>query len=180
MKLGKRIYLFFDRAGDLFAGLAGVILSFLALVICVDVIMRYFLNRPIENVTEATEHGLLFVTFLGTAWVQKKGAHVSVDIFYNQLSPRTKVLFNLITSILSLIVSLALTWAGCRATWNAFQRGTPFATTWALPQAPILAIIPVGSFLMLLQFLKESFGHLDKWRLQRSNRARSTKTASEG
>jgi len=37
-----------------------------------------------------------------------------------------------------------------------------------------------GSFLILLQFLKQSFGHLDKWRLQRSNRARGTKTTSEG
>ena len=178
MKLVNRVNTFLDKPGDVLAIVAAAIVMFLTLLISADVTMRYFLNQPIPHVTETTEHGLLFITFFGAAWVLKKEGHVRIDVVYNQLSPGVQALFNFVTSILGVIVCLALTWFSAQATWLAFQRGTVFATAWNLPRAPILAVIPIGSFVLFIQFLRQSYENLHKWRLQRSHRAKPAEAAS--
>jgi TRAP-type C4-dicarboxylate transport system permease small subunit len=69
-----------------------------------------------------------------------------------------------ITSILGTILCLGMVWFSAQATIIAFQRGTIFATIWGLPRGPILSIIPIGSFLLLVQFIIQSLFHLDQWK----------------
>lgn len=160
----KRKSRFFERLVSFPAVLAGAVIMFLTLLISADVTLRYFLNSPISHVTEMTEHGLLFVTFLGAAWVQRQEKHASVDLLYIQLSPRWRIMSKFITSILGAILCLGMTWFSAQATIIAFQRGTIFATIWGLPRGPILSIIPIGSFLLLVQFIIQSLSHLDQWK----------------
>ena len=160
----KKINVFFERAINYGAILSGAILVFLTLLITADVTMRYFFNHPLSNVIEMTEHGLLFVTFLGAAWVLKKEKHATVDLLYAQLSPRSQVRFNVITAILGAITCLVMTWFGAQAAIIAFKRGTIFATVWGLPRGPILSIIPIGSFLLVIQFTLHGILNFDKWK----------------
>lgn len=178
MKLVNRVDKVIDKSIDALAILAIAIIVFSTLLINADVFGRYFLNNPISNVTETTEHSLFYVTFLGAAWILKKGAHVRIDVVYNMLNPQTQALLNFITSVFGVIVCLVLTWAGGQATWNAFVRGTPFATLWAPPQWPVLVVVPVGSFVLLIQFIRESYMNLGKWRLLRGNIDKATEMAS--
>lgn len=169
MKLTKRVYVFLDKLIDLLAGVTGVIVLFFTLLVCADVAMRSILNHPIEHVTEITGHGLLFVTFLSAAWVLKKEGHVHVDIVFNQLSPRGKDYCNILNAMLGAIVCLMLTGLGTLATCMAFQKGTVFATSrLSLPRGPILAAIPIGGFLLFVEFLAQSFRNLNKWKSERN------------
>ena len=52
--------------------------------------MRYFLNRPLVWVLELTEYALLWVTFLGAAWLLRQGGHVQVDVIVDFMSRRWK------------------------------------------------------------------------------------------
>jgi len=173
MKPGKSVFSFFDKINDLFTFLAGGITLFLTLLISAEVAMRYFFNHPIENVDEITEHALLYITFLSAAWVLRKGGHVEIDIIYNQLGSRFKAFLDLVNPILGAAACLALTWFSFQATWLAFERGTVFATTWSLPRWPVLAVIPLGSFLLFIESLHEVFMNLEKQKSPDNDRSRA-------
>jgi TRAP-type C4-dicarboxylate transport system permease small subunit len=142
----------FDRIIDLLASLAGGLILFMMLSICIDVVLRYFLNRPLTWGVEISEYILLWSTLLSVAWVLKIEGHV-------------KILVNTITSILGAITCLVLLWYGTKVSWEFFERGTITNTILELPSAPLFAIIPIGSFLLFIQFLRRSYGYLKSWKL---------------
>ena len=95
---------FFDGTIGLPFVLAGVLLMFVMLATSIDVAIRYFLNRPIVWLMEVSEAILVYVTFLGCAWVLKREGHVRIDLLLKQLKPKTQALLNMVTSVLAAIV----------------------------------------------------------------------------
>lgn len=163
MKLLTKLDSVFNRIIDVMAGAACVILAFAFLSVCADVAMRYFLNRPMVWVVEITEESLLYITFLGAAWVLKREEHVRVDIVLNRLKLKTQAWLGIVSSIVGIVISLVLVYYGARVTWDQWVRGVYWTTTLSIPNAYYLVIIPIGSFLLLIQFLRRTrrqFGEL--------------------
>ena len=156
VKIGRIL----DRIMEIFAFLAGLILAFILLSVCLEVFMRYFLNRPLQWVVELTEYALLYITFLGAAWLLKRGGHINVDIFLSLLSSRTRAGLKIFSSLIGIIVSFCLVWYGFAVSWEHFQDGIYNITLLEFPKAPLLAIIPIGSLLLLAQFIRRAYGSL--------------------
>ena len=51
--------------------IGAAILAFLMLAVCWDVVARTIVGKPLIWLLEFTEYGLLYMTFLCTAWVLK-------------------------------------------------------------------------------------------------------------
>ena len=149
-----------DKIMEIFAFLAGLILAFILLSVCLEVFMRYFLNRPLQWVVELTEYALLYITFLGAAWLLKRGGHINVDIFLSLLSSRTRAGLKIFSSLIGIIVSFCLVWSGFAVSWEHFQDGIYNITLLEFPKAPLLAIIPIGSLILLAQFIRRAYGSL--------------------
>lgn len=154
----------FDRIVDSMAILAALIVLFVMVAVGVEVIMRSFFDRVTRWVLEISEYSLLFVTFLGAAWVLRRERHVRMDIVLNLFSPKSQSLINFFTAILCTIVCLIITWFGGRVTWDYFRSGYYFSTPLETPQYLILVIIPIGALLLLVQFLRNVRGYLNAWR----------------
>lgn len=169
VKLLTNVITVFDRALEFMAILAAGLLIFMMLLIGADVILRYFLNSPIGNVLEVTEHILLAITFLGAPWVLRREAHVSVDLLLNRLNLKIQALVNLFTSTAGTVLCLTLTVYGARITWDYFQRNVFTPTTMRFPLGPMMAIIFVSFLLLFLQFARRTNSYLRKWRTYRSN-----------
>ncbi len=157
-KLGK----VFDHILAFFSFLVCAIIVVITLAVCVNVIMRYVFNRPIIGVEEITEQLLLFITFLGTAWLLKNEGHVTVDFVVIRLSPRTQAILTIISSLFGVLISLAFTWYGTKVAWANFVKGAYFSTILELPKAPFFAVIPLGSFFLLVQFLRRIVNTVQK------------------
>ena len=160
----------FDRILDTFMLLGAAILAFLMIAVCWDVIARTFAGRPLTWVLEFTEYGLLYMTFLCAAWVLKHEAHVTNDVFVTRLSPKNRASFTAVTSILGAVICLILTWFGGHVSWEKLQSGAYQPTPIEPPDFPIFVIIPIGSFLLALQFLRRAHKHLEKWKAARAKR----------
>ena len=170
MKLIAKLSSIFDRIISLFAFLAGVIIIFMMMSVCAGVVMRYFFNQPLVWEVEVNEVALLFVTFLGTAWVLKREGHVKMEIVVDRLSPRSQNVVDVFTSTISAILLLFFVWYGTLVTWDHFQRGLYQATALSIPNAAVLFIIPVGSFLLCIQFLRRARGFLTSWKASQDRR----------
>ena len=154
----------FDHAIDSLAGMAGVLVIGIMLIMCYEVVMRYFLNRPPAWAVEVCEYMLYLLAFLGAAWLLKLGGHVRVDIVVSQLNPKAQTLLNIATSIIGVLICLTIAWYGGESTWDHFQRGIPVVKTLKIPKAPLLAFISIGCFLLSIQFLRQTYGYLSNWR----------------
>ena len=152
----RKLTIIFDRALGLMAILAGVIIVFMLLSVSGSVVGRYFFSRPIPWITEISEFLLLYITFLMAAYLLKREGHVRVDILVNYLRPRTQAILGVVTSIIGAAACLVLAWYGALETWEQWSRGTYTAEIPNLPNGPILVIIPIGSFLFFIQFLRRT------------------------
>ena len=167
MKLLTKGSAVFDYILGSLTYLAAAILTFIMLSICWDVLARAIAGKPLKWALEFSEYSLLYITFLATAWVLKNERHVIIDIGLNQLSPRTRALFNVATSIVGAIICLFLTWYGWDVSWEHLQEGFYQPTVVQPPDFPIFVIIPIGAFLLVIQFLRRAYKYLGDWRASR-------------
>ena len=152
----KRFFQLFDHILNAQAFLAGILLVFIMLSVGLDVILRYFFNSPMIWVTEVTECLLLYITFLGTGWLLREEGHVKVDIILNRLKPRSTAFFGILSSLVGIFVSTMLAFYGMSLTWNYFKRGIYTPTAMEIPVAAIILIIPIGSFMLLIGFVRRT------------------------
>ena len=164
MKLLMKVSNIFDHTINFLAYLAGVCLILIVLLIGAEVMTRLLLGRSLLWVIELSEFSLLYLTFLGTAWVLRRGGHVRLDLVLNRLNPRAQSLLNVVTFSVGAIVCLVVAWYSTEITWDMFQRSVSRLTILRFPMAPLLAIISVGFFLLFIQFLRGAYGYLRSWR----------------
>jgi TRAP-type C4-dicarboxylate transport system permease small subunit len=161
LKKGGALY---DRIIELFAFLAALVVSGLVGVLCYEVFMRYVIHKPPAWAWEVAECMLCLIAFLSAAWLLREGGHVSVDIVHSHLRPRFKTLFDIMTSALGMVICLIIGWAGVGITIDHFHAGITVPGYLDIPKAPLLLFIPIGCFMLSIQFLRQTLGHLGRWR----------------
>lgn len=163
VKLLRKVNSVFNYILDSLGLVASVLIVIAMLVVVTDVVMRYFLNRPIDWSTEITEYTLLFIAFLGAAWVLRREGHVRMDLVLNRLEPRTQALLNTVTSIIGAFMWLTITWFSVKATLEFQQLGFFFFTPLRTPKFIVMSVIPVGSALLFIQFMRRAYGYGRDW-----------------
>lgn len=154
----------FDHILSATAIMAGVLIIFLMMGTIAEVVMRYFFNRPISWMLEVLAYSLVWITFLGVAWLLKREGHVNMDAFLVRFKPRTRCLVNIITSVLGVLICAVLVWSTTENLRFYIEVGHLQQTERYFPTAPIFCIIPAGSFLLLIQFLRRTYGYVESWR----------------
>lgn len=152
----KRIFGALDKVLDGMAFVAGCILIFIMLSVCMDVILRTFFKMPQIWVTEVIEVMLLYITFMGTAWLLREEGHVQVDIIVSRLSPRTVSFLGIFSSLIGIFISIVLTTFGTSVTLDYYHRGVYTPSAMEIPVYLILIIIPIGSLFLLAQFIRRT------------------------
>jgi len=134
-----------------FVFFACLMMAALVIIVCLDLTLRYFFNAPLLWGTEVTEIFLLYITFLGAAWVFKEDSHVVIDVFIGKATGRKKKGLTLFSYLLTGIVSLVLIYYGFVTTYDHYNRGVFNPTIIETPIAIIIAIIPIGSIPLFLE-----------------------------
>jgi len=152
----------FDLLLNVLAVLAGVIVCFITVSVCVGIIARYIFNYPLGWVVEICEYSLLYVTFLVAAWVLRQNQHVSVDLFYSKFSPRGQSIASMATSIAAGIVFMIIVYYGVKVTKHQFDTKYFTPTILEAPKFAITLIIPIGTFLLLIQIIRKTYRHIQE------------------
>ena len=124
----------------------------LAVVIGIEVVMRYAFDRPTIWVHEFS--AMLFGTamIISGAYVMRYQGHIPMDIIYNKLSVKGKAIMDVITFfLLTLPFVVVLIWYGGATAWRSFVRLEHDSTQWGPPIYPFRLMLPIGAFLFLLQ-----------------------------
>lgn len=131
-----------DLDGIVMACLLGVT----AFITFAEVAVRFVFHAPLAHVAEAVPNLFVWMTFLGVAVAEKKGAHLGISLFASAPLRLRRVLMAFRragTALFFLIVGLY----GLRMSYGSLMRGemTPFG----LPASLFSLAVPVGSLLIL-------------------------------
>ena len=157
LKYAEAIFDFVIRA---FIFLSGVLLTLIMLAVCTDVVMRYVFNRPIFWVAELSEYALLYITFLGTAWLLPRNKHISIHIIMARLTEKGKRVLRICHDILGMLLCLAFCYYCGISTWEHYSRNIIDVQAVDVPKAFVIMVIPAGFFLLCLQFVRRLFEDL--------------------
>ncbi|MCL0065390.1 TRAP transporter small permease subunit [Dehalococcoidia bacterium] len=137
-----------------------VLLILTVLVIGHEVVMRRGFGAPTLWGFETMVYlcGILYV--IGGAYTLYRRKHVIKEIIYGRFSPRGKAIADIITFPFFVLFLGMLLWAGWVRFWGAWTIRETAGTLWDPPLYPILATIPLGALLLLLQGLADFIRNL--------------------
>ena len=153
-----------DKLLAFLAGLAGLLLLFITFSISYAILARFVGFASPVWVVQFNEYALLWLTFLGTAWLLAKDKHVSIDLVTRLLPVYGRVILSLLHNLAGAVLCAVFTGYGALVTWDQFHRGVTDVQAIDFPKYLVLMVIPLGFFLLTAQFLRRFISILGKFR----------------
>ncbi|MFC2019868.1 TRAP transporter small permease subunit [Chloroflexota bacterium] len=161
MKLLAKFNAIFDHIIDSLAYVSGGIIVLVMVAIFIHVIVRKLVGSMTIVVVEVSAYLMVYLTFLGTAWLLKQEGHVKMDLLLNRLRPRAQIWLNMVTSVVGVMVCLSIAWSAGATTWGMFRSGIEYTMGVGPPPWFLLLLpIPIGFFLLSIQFIRRTHGYL--------------------
>ncbi len=149
-----------DGLSDIAGYFSAIAILLATLVIVQQVTVRYILNRPTIWQVEFAIYLLMAATFIGAAYGLKKDSHINIELITGLLPKKIKYRLDCITSILSLIFCLYITWKGAIMWYEAYEGGWNSSSLWSVPLVYPYAILPIGMGLTSLQYIVKIYDQI--------------------
>ena len=148
---------------------AGEWTSWIALAIVVlmatNVLLRYLFSTGSVWSQELEWHLLVPLILFGSSYALRHGDHVRVDIVYGKFSDRSKLLVDLVSAILCIIISALFLWFSLHYVQQSYviDEGSP--DPGGIPHRYLIkSLIPIGFALLMLQSFASALGCIEKLR----------------
>ncbi len=138
-------------------------MAFMAVSIFYDVVMRYLFAAPTFWALEVNTFLLLFLCTIPLADVQGARVNIRVTFLIDRLPPRIVRRLDVLRGVLGILFCAAMIWKGTAMALLAFEHNDRMSTSLGTPMFIPYMILPVGFFLLALQFavlIKAALGPL--------------------
>lgn len=151
----------FERVLAQISGVAVLVLVGLAVV---SVTGRHFLNSPLPGYVDWIEAIMPIIAFLGLSYMHRQGGHIRMDILVSQLRGRPLWFFELVSTVMIILLLLALIWGS----WAHFDRSFDMTRPmWSrdssmdinLPIWPAKLLVPFAFSVLLVRNLVHFWGY---------------------
>jgi C4-dicarboxylate transporter DctQ subunit len=149
---------FFSRLNLWLAILGAGILFFAASIIFMEVVSRAVVGTSRLWVIEVSEYSLLYITFLGAPYLLEKNMHVTLDILFLSMPIGWQSILGVINSMIGFAICAVLTVIGIDVIIDQIETGVRATTVMAPHRYWITPALPLGMFLMAVQFLFQGVG----------------------
>lgn len=127
-----------------------------------DVVLRYFFNAPILGSFELTEFSLIVLVFFAIPWGTAQKVNVRVDLVVGSFRKRLRAIFDSVTCLMSLLVTVLFAWYTVPQAIYIMRLGTE-SDMLEIPLYPFYFMVALGFFLLffvlianLIDFIKET------------------------
>lgn len=124
-----------------------VILSGMAVIIFINVALRYLTNHSIEWAEEVARHLMIWLTFLGSGLVLRFGGHIAVENVQEGSPRRVAIAMRVLVAFLLALFFFVIVWYGVLYAIRTHYQITP-ATQ--VPFSYVYAAMPIGGVLLLV------------------------------
>lgn len=138
---------FVHGLSDTFGAVASLLAVLLILHVSLDVMMRNVFGMPIAGTIEfVSNYYMIGITFLPLALVERRGAHITVEVLTDLMSPRVAFVLSVAATVLAIVVMGLLCWRTYLEAISNYRRGSVLmvAGTDPLPVWPSYYFLPLG------------------------------------
>ena len=139
------------------AVLAVAILVALVASVAFEVVMRYFFNAPTRWMVEFSEYALLWLAFLGGAWVLREEAHVKVEMLVEILPPRTREIIHVVVSVVGMATCALFFWVSAVFIVELYGSGEVLFRSIQVKKWAVMSVMAPGLLLLTLQFMRRAW-----------------------
>ena len=140
------------------AGVVGMLVILYCMIFGVsDVFLRYVLNQPSLWIGTSLQAALVILACVAGGYSYYHGDFIKLDLFYANLSTRTKAVLDVITAVFTFMFLVVLAWKGWQAGMFSLKLKQVTPTAVPIPLAPIKLLIPAAAVLMLLLVLRQLY-----------------------
>ena len=159
----KRLVQLYDSSIAALAVMSGLTIMLAMTLVVIDVGGRFFASAPIAWVNEWTEHLMVFIPFLGMAWlVRRAEGHIRIDLVANALSPRAQNWLGIWVTVLCVgTCAFASYYAGIEA-WKNYVRGINTIGIYPVPKWPLIGVVSLAMGLCAIEFSRVLYAHIRK------------------
>ena len=133
--------------------ITGFALVALALMIFVDVCMRFIFNCPLPASAEATELAMPYITFGTLAYTLALGKHIRISAAVDYMPDKLKFCCEILTCVVGVFFCGLMTFGGWNFFWESFVIRENMLAIVKLPWWVGKFIMPIGFCLMMLRFI---------------------------
>ena len=153
----QRLILFLDRVSTLVGKAFSWLIALLMVVVCAEVVKRYFLNMPSAWVFDVTAmmYGACFI--MCGAYTLAQDGHVRGDFLYSSMKPRLQAGLDLVLYLLffcpGILSMIFAGWDYARDSWMI--REHTMTSSEGPPLYQFKTLIPIAGVLVFLQGMAE-------------------------
>jgi TRAP-type transport system small permease protein len=131
---------------------AGAVAVALMFTIVLHVLGRQFFARPVPGTVELTQMAMLVMVYLGLAYAEHEGDHISIDIVYTHLPRTVQLVLSVITGLFGVLVMAVVAWRLYDFT-GVLERGGYTTAILKIPQSPVALVGVVGMVFFIFALL---------------------------
>ena len=134
--------------------IAAALLLVVAVLITVDVSLRFLFNMPIIGIAEIVANGIVIIAFLQLSYAIRIGGMLRSELLLNALGPKGHVVLEALTGLLGILLFALIAWAS----WDPMMRAISAHefeghASFQVPTWPLKTTIVVCSILGALNYL---------------------------
>jgi len=165
MKLLASVASAIDFMIDKFGMVAAWTSFALVMVMSANVLLRYAFSTGSVWSQELEWHLLVPISLLGMSYALRHGDHVRVDIFFSKYSERMRIIADIVTAVLAVIVCVIVVRLSIFYVAQSWNNGEGSANPGGIPYRYLLkAFIPLGFALFALQSFADAIKYYLKFR----------------
>ena len=140
---------------------ASAVLAAMMLLTVSDVVLRYFLKKPILGATEITESMMACLAFLALAWCAAERSHLKVDLVVARFSPRVQAAMDSLTLLAGLAVVAVMAWRSL-VEGLAVRQLNIVSSLIRIPAYPFYFVIALGAAMLSLVIAAQLIQNLSR------------------
>ena len=146
----------YDALVGAMAALAAILAGGLAVMICVNIVLRNLGLGSIPGANELSEYTLYALTLLGTPWVLIRGGHVRMDLFVNLMPEAARRGVHVLVCALGAAICAVVGYYGAVVTLTSQARGSLILQTLVFPEWWLFVLLPVTMGVLALGFARDA------------------------
>lgn len=153
-----------DRISDLTGFMAGMMMLFGFVIVLIEIVLRALFTKTLYITNEYSAYMTVGITFLGLAYTLKEDGHIRMTFLHSLLKGKSVIILDIITFIVGIAFFSIITYITGKFAIGSYLIGSrSMQITRTLLWVP-QSLIPIGSFIMALQFLSNTLKGIDDLR----------------
>lgn len=125
------------------------LLGAMAAMVFTNVVLRFFTDRSVLWVEEASRYAMIWLTFLGAGLVLRYGGHIGIETLHERVPRHARLLRGVVVALLLGFFAF-MVWIGARYAWLTWGQTTPVL---GVPIGAVYLAMPAGFALLVVHLL---------------------------